>query len=60
MKVGRITQLTEQVWPRNDEYRNIIRLVREYAEVTKCSCVPGTDCWRCLFLFNLQHYDATR
>ena len=36
---------------------HIIRLVREYVEVNKCSCITDTCCWKCTFEYNLRCLD---
>lgn len=52
------------------ECKNFIRLIREYIEVTPCTCeytktedgvlLPYTECWRCVFEYNLRSfYQAT-
>lgn len=38
--------------------RHIIKLVREYVEVNKCSCTTDVCCWKCHFEYNLKVLDA--
>ncbi len=42
------------------EQENIERLVREFVSVRPCECVTGTQCWTCVFRYNLGHLDAAK
>ena len=47
---------------------HVVRLAREYVEVTDCFCtwrtpdapIADVQCWRCLLEFNLQCLDAAK
>ena len=40
---------------RERKTKNLIRLVKEYVEVTECTCEGDESCWHCVFKFNLGY-----
>jgi hypothetical protein len=37
------------------DLRNLRRLLKEYVTVVPCTCFNSTQCWRCVFKYNLEN-----
>jgi hypothetical protein len=54
----------------NRELEYLAKLIGEYVSATKCGCekgidtirghLPETQCWHCIFKYNLKHLESAR
>jgi len=50
----------EEPTPEAFEVGVLIRHAREYVSVRSCECRGSTQCWRCVFQYDLAHIDAKK